>query len=204
MEEDIGVAMLGGNRNVNITSPDSGDNVKVPNYKQKRGMGLGDYVQLGIGMSIVSAVYIFLWFLSINISNFYCWTKYDIACQSTDVIHWTFLAGIILVLLMVIFYIAQQVYNAGYLFQRGVYLDRRQVTEHTLALINVMNTSARSEATSGLDTYSPSYTNTAPSKTVADSVVDDNAFVASLLAQPVTEDTIYNDKEVIDATADVE
>lgn len=169
MENDIGdIAM---NRNVNITSPDSSDNPRK-DTRQRRN-SFGDYVQLSLGISLMAIVYVFLWFFGINISNFYCWTQYDIACQSTDIVHWVFLAGILLALLLLVMYSVQNIVNAGYLFQRGVYLDRRQVSINTQGLIDVMKTSARSEATYGLDTYSPSISTVAPPKPVLDTVVDD-------------------------------
>ena len=192
--------MLGGNKNINITSPDSGDNPRTPDYKTKRGPGVGDWLQLGLGLSVMAGVYSFVWFLAINISNFYCWTKYDIACNSTDVIHWVFQFGILLAMILGALFAAQKIYNAGYLFQRGVYLDRAEVSKSTLRLIDVMITSARSEATSGLDTYSPSYQNSSPAKSAPENILDDAAYVAGLLSHPVNDDTIYTPRGVTDVT----
>lgn len=144
--------MYGGNRNVNITSADSKDNPKVNNTKRRN----GDYLSFSFGVSLIALVYAFLWFLALNISNFYCWTRYDITCHSTNIIHWIFLAGVMAALVLSIAFAVQRIINAGYLFQRGVYLDRKQVSTHTRGLLDVMKVSARSEATYGLDTYSPS------------------------------------------------
>lgn len=146
--------MYGGNRNVNITSADSKDNPKVNNSKRR--LGFGDYLSFSAGISMIAIVYAFLWFIALNISNFYCWTRYDISCNSTNIIHWIFLAGVMAALVLSIAFAVQYIINAGYLFQRGVYLDRKGVSQHTQGLLDVMKTSARSEATYGLDTYSPS------------------------------------------------
>lgn len=171
MEDQIGV-----NRNVNITQPDPHDNVKRDTHK-KPASGFKFTPQLIGQITISTLAYILLWFMAINITNFYCWTRNDYTCGSVDWVHGVFVFGlfalIIIPAIVAIAYGIQVAINAGYIESRGVTLHRRQLQEYTPQLIEVMRTSAASEASAGVDTYSPSFHGVAPKSTIDKAITPD-------------------------------
>jgi hypothetical protein len=143
--------MFGGNRNINISKPDTEDNPRL-----KLELPKTNYVAIGIMIAIFAFIYIVLWVFSMLASLFFCWSQSLYQCGSAGVVHWIFISGLVIFALLAVFYILQKIVNVRYLYQRGVYLDRAEVTRTTGGLVGVMKASAKSEATYGLDTYSPS------------------------------------------------
>jgi len=142
---------MSGNRNININTADPEDNPKLS--LKKTSMRTLELVVIIIS---ASAAYIVVWFMSIAITNFYCWSKQADTCIASDIVHTVFIIGIIASFVALGFYVVQVIANAKYLYQRGIYLDRDSIARHAQGLIDVIRVSAQSEATYGLDTYSPS------------------------------------------------
>jgi hypothetical protein len=139
------------NRNININTSDPDDNPRLS--IKKTSMRTVELVVIIISGSVA---YLVVWFMSIAITNFYCWSKQTYVCIASDIVHTVFILGIIAAFVALGFYIVQVIANAKYLYQRGIYLDRDSIAAHAQDLIGVIRVSAQSEATYGLDTYSPS------------------------------------------------
>ena len=169
--DDIGIPMASGTRNINVnqTQADSSDNPKKAYPKKRNTLQISrDHI---IAVVIAAIVYIVLWFVSINITNFYCWTRNDYHCYSVDWVHGIFVFGlfaaVIIPTIVGIYYGITASKNVEYIdLQRGITLSRRQLDAYTPQLIEVLNTSARSEATTGINTYSPTYTGVKPEKPI--------------------------------------
>ena len=140
-------------RNININSGDSGDNPKLSLRKPEVSTTA---ITAIVVIAVAALAYLVAWFLAVNITNFYCWSKGQTTCIASDIIHYLFILGVIGGFIGIGAYAVEIIRNTKYLYFRGVFLDRKSIEENAQSLIGVINTSARSEATYGLDTLSKS------------------------------------------------
>lgn len=145
-----------GNINVNRSTTDTDDNFKPVRTRQKSTPKL-DAGLMGL-IIVITISYIILWVASLGIAGIYCWDKYE--CLAFDV---TYIGGGVLLLLgiftaitMSALYAYEQTRNVAYLDNKGVMLSRESIDRLSTELVKVAMTSARSEATAGIDTWSPS------------------------------------------------
>lgn len=148
------------NRNINISTPDTSDNVKPERgFRQKSGLNISSGV---IALVIaVPLVLLLTWAALLAIAKLYCWGIYAITCTPYDIVFYAGLSGFALLFVSTLFvssrYAIEQIKNLRYLNNKGVYIHRSALEiMNAPQLFKIVETSAKSEATSGIDTWSPS------------------------------------------------
>lgn len=162
------------NINFNKTTTDTADNTT---YRSITAPPV-DYRGITLLTASIIGVITIVWLLLLTTANLSCWWKSEYECTTANYIFWGYVVIITLAVLICIGAavpsIYQKVRNMSYMFMRGISLHRDDVREHAAALISVAHESAKSEATAGIDTYSPSNsrTYTAPPAPVAPAIDD--------------------------------
>lgn len=162
------------NRNFIVSQPDPNDNPKIlTQNKVKNNILTSEMVKLILGL--ISLLFI-IWIVWMIISVFYCIGKYQ--CIAIDVAFWSFpfFIGFISVIatLSFLLFIFQISKNIRYLDILGTRISRTEVDKYTPQVIRVAEQVAKSLATTGLDTYSPSLqTRQDVSHGKIDSIVED-------------------------------
>jgi hypothetical protein len=162
--------------NINVTkgTTDTADNSTYKNIVAPP----VDYSGIALLVLTIAGIITVVWLLLLATANVSCWWKSEYECTTANYIFWGYVVIIVLIVLIgvgaAVPSIYQKVRNMSYLFFRGIALHRDSVREHALALIDVAKTSAESEATAGIDTYSPSIarTYTAPPAPIAPAIDD--------------------------------
>lgn len=163
-----------GNINLNKTTTDTADNTTYKNTVSPP----TDYSGITLFTVSIIGVSTLVWLLLLGTANLSCWWKSEYNCTTANYIFWGYIAIIVLVVLLcagaAVPSIYQKVKNMSYMFMRGIALHRDDIREHAAALINVAHESAKSEATAGIDTYSPSNsrTYTAPPAPITPAIDD--------------------------------
>lgn len=149
-----------GNINLNKTTTDTADNTTYKNINAAP----VDYTGITLLAASIIGVVTVVWLLLLGTANLSCWWKSEYNCTTANYIFWGYVIIIVLIVLLCIGAavpsIHQKVKNMSYMAMRGIVLHRDDVREHAAALISVAHESAKSEATAGIDTYSPSNSRT--------------------------------------------
>lgn len=165
--------------NVNITrnTTDTQDNVRYTTPIQKadfRGITL-------LVVSIFIAITGF-WIIALGFANIGCWLAQISPCKDASYIFWGYILIVALAmiagLLLSIPAIRVAVENMKYRTWRGVITHRDDLRNNAPDIIAVARESAKSEATAGMDNYSPSISKT---QTTSDTVDDPMALKIPIL-----------------------
>lgn len=166
--------------NVNITrnTTDTQDNVRYTTPIQKtdfRGITL---LVISIFITITG-----FWMIALGFATVGCWIAHTSPCQDASYIFWGYILIVAIATIVGLFLsipaIQVVVENMKYRTWRGVITHRDDLRNNAPDIIAVARESARSEATAGMDNYSPSISKT--QSTPADSVDDPMALKIPIL-----------------------
>ena len=166
------------NININRTSgaPDTKDNVM---YRDVVAPAV-DYKGITLLVSVLIGVSFIAWLLMLAVARVSCWWQGEYECKATSYIFWGYISlmtlSVLIALCSAVPLISQKVKNLAFLHMRGIALHRESIREYAPELIAVAHESAKSEATAGIDNYSPSHTRTyaAPPPQIIAPAVDDD------------------------------
>lgn len=166
------------NLNINRTGNDPNDNV-IRRYSEQP----INYKEVGFLIVMISAIAFVIWlilFISMKIECYWtCGYMVYIFLSYTVLIGIGLVGGII--------YLVQWLLNSSYLSFRGMRLHRKDIRSKANHILEIGKISAESEATAGIDTWSPTGGNTTSTSTTLgnDSTDTDATFIpmSSLLDQ---------------------
>lgn len=145
------------NVNINRTGSDPSDNVHY-NYNIPR----TDYKGITLLLIGIIGALTIVWLVILGMASISCYFDSDYECVARDYIFWGYIIIITLALIpalaAAVMIVWERTFNMRYLQWRGVMTHRNDLREYAPAIIDVARVSAESEATAGLDTYSPSRT----------------------------------------------
>lgn len=143
------------NVNINRTTTDTQDNVRYTTPQNKidfRGITL-------LVISIFSAITA-VWMIALGFANVGCMLTSTYPCKEATYIFWGYIIIVTIALVIALFYtipaISIAIENMKYKYWRGVITHRDDIKKYATSIIAVAQESAHSEATAGMDNYSPS------------------------------------------------
>lgn len=142
------------NINVNRTSTDTADNVKRPSDNARI-----DYKGISLLVIVSFAIFVILWIIALLISGFMCWSAGALVCYQASYIYWGGIAIMVSSVVTALIGFVISLDNIRYQRWRGVVTHRQDLRKYAANIIGVAQTSAASEATAGMDNYSPSIDN---------------------------------------------
>lgn len=158
-------------RNINFTRPDTADN--VPRFRDVS--PATDYRGIAVLIGVLILGIILLFITLYGIFGLDCWINSEIQCNAQIAMKNILIWGLGLTLALAIIggfgLISQTVLNSAYLSMRGIIVHRKDLRQYAANIIEVARVSAKSEATAGIDTYSPSISN---SSTIKDDKANNN------------------------------
>jgi len=143
--------------NINVTrnTTDTADNVKYTTPVNHI-----DYRGITLLISVIFSALTILWLTALGLASFGCWYSSNFTCKETSVIFWGYITFIFISALFAIYQsipaIRKAVENMEYKYWRGVITHRDEIRTYAKDIIAVAQQSAKSEATAGMDNYSPS------------------------------------------------
>lgn len=149
------------NVNINRTTTDTNDNVRY-SYNAHGNL---DYKGITILIIGILAALTIIWLVALSAAAIGCWYTQVYECKETKVIFWGYVYFIAALFVMGLTYVGVDTwntyYNKQYLEWRGVITHRNDIRGDRIdKVIAVAQISAKSEATAGMDNYSPSITKT--------------------------------------------
>lgn len=152
------------NLNINRNLPDSGDNVRYSHYTPKT-----DYKGIALLLTAILAMLTIVWLIIMAVAKAGCYFDGNILCEETTWLFWGYVGILTIVLLPAlaagVTIVWERAISMQFLQWRGVYTHREDARKYVGNIIDVARTSAESEATAGLDTYSPSRSTSPPKDT---------------------------------------
>ena len=148
-----------GNLNINRNTTDTNDNVRYSTNIPKI-----DYKGLTLLITGIVGIITLVWLLVLGVASLDCYFSDLYECKSVTYIFWGYvflLFGVLIAVLAAAVNMTwQQSINMSYLSWRGVLTHRKDLSNFAPNIIEVAKASAVSEATAGMDNYSPSITKT--------------------------------------------
>lgn len=142
------------NINVNRTSTDTADNVKRPSDTARI-----DYKGISLLVIVAFTIFIILWIIVLGIAGIRCWSVNAFTCYEATYIFWGGIAIMVSSVITALIGFVISLDNIRYQRWRGVVTHRQDLRKYAADIIGVAQTSAASEATAGMDNYSPSIDN---------------------------------------------
>ena len=142
------------NINVNRTSTDTGDNVKRSSETTHI-----DYKGISLLVIVAFTIFILIWLIVLSIAGIRCWSVNAFICYEATYIFWGGIAIMVSSVVTALVGFIWSLDNIRYQRWRGVITHRDDIKRYAQDIISVAKTSARSEATAGMDNYSPSISN---------------------------------------------
>lgn len=134
------------NLNINRTGNDPSDNV-IRRYSEQP----INYREVGYLISMIIAGALVAWIVLFTIMKIECyWT-----CGYTQYIFIGYNVFLAIIATAITVYVVQWVINSGYLSFRGIKVSRKDARLHADKILDIGKISAESEATAGIDTWSP-------------------------------------------------
>jgi len=161
-------------KNLNVTSGlDTKDNTVYRDYTNT--IDIWSTVKaICLGLGVITVIWIVIYFLArIN-----CALNHSYDCVSGVYVFWSYpvllLIAALITVVAAIPFIMQAIENSKYLHMRGSRIHRDDLRKNANDIFDVLKTSAKSEASAGLDQYSPSISNSSNSKSETTLIPDDD------------------------------
>jgi hypothetical protein len=159
------------NINVNKTSSDTGDNVKRSSETTHI-----DYKGISLLVVVAFSIFIIVWIIILAIAGVRCWSVSAFICYEATYVFWGGITIIISSVITALVGFIMSLDNIRYQRWRGVITHRSDIKKYAEQIISVAQTSARSEATAGMDNYSPSIDNSNAASVAPVVEVDEQPF----------------------------
>lgn len=145
------------NLNINRTGTDTGDNVRYSHTTPRT-----DYKGITLLLVGIIVALTVIWLIVLAVAKAGCYFDGDYECTATTYIFWGYVAlltlGLTPAIMAGVSILWERAINMRFLQWRGIYTHRDDMRHYAPSMIHVAETSAKSEATAGMDTYSPSTT----------------------------------------------
>lgn len=144
--------------NINKTTTDPNDNIR-PSARLHKDTPV-DYKGITLLIIGIATLVTIIWIIMLLMSSFVCYINDDRLC-ATVYIFWGYVIIVALALIPAIIVgilvLWRKVQTMQFLYWRGVYTHIQDTRVHAASIIDVARQSAQSEATAGLDNYSPTF-----------------------------------------------
>jgi len=167
-----------GNINVNRTTADTQDNVR---YSYNKHAGNIDYKGITIMVMGILAVLTAIWLIALVAANVGCYANGALECRESIIVFWSYLVILGISITIGLFFLIPNIVDMfskigffewrgvvthkddlrGIPVERGIFKKEKiEQNDNVQKIIAVAHRSAESEGTAGMDTFSPSFTNT--------------------------------------------